>query len=94
MLSQVAVSTQGHKVPECIVTLLAPSDLVMNLKVFQRSALPTPPPIPLQDPLHQAAVHLLPQLGPLHLLQHLLVREGPAWSAPKSALTMGRTSQS
>ena len=40
MLRPVAVSTQGHKVRECIVTLLAPSDLVMNLKVFQRPALP------------------------------------------------------
>jgi len=34
MLLHVAVSTQGHKVRKCIVTLLAPADLVMDLKVF------------------------------------------------------------
>jgi hypothetical protein len=49
MLIHMAVSTEGHEVRECIVTLLAPSDLVMNLKVFQRPALPTPPAIPLMD---------------------------------------------
>jgi hypothetical protein len=72
MLGHMAVCAEGHEVRECIVTPMAPSDLVMNLKVFQRPALPTPPAIPFQHPLHQAAVHLLPQLDPLYLLQHLL----------------------
>ena len=62
VLRHVAVSTQGHQVPECIVTPLAPSDLAMNLKALQRPALPTPPPIPLQNPLHQPPIDLLPQL--------------------------------
>ena len=62
MLRHVAVSTQGHEVPECIVTLLVPSDLVMNLKIFQRPALPTPPASALEDALHQPPIDLLPQL--------------------------------
>jgi len=37
------------------VTLLAPPDPVMNLKVFQRPALPTPPAIPLQDSRQRTA---------------------------------------
>jgi hypothetical protein len=49
VLRHVAVCAESHEVRECIVTLLAPSDHVMNLKVLQRPALPTPPPIPLMD---------------------------------------------
>ena len=35
ILRHVAVSTQGQQIPECIVTPMAPSGLVMNLKIFQ-----------------------------------------------------------
>jgi len=44
------------------VTPLAPPDLVMNLKVFQRPALPTPLAIAFEDVLHQPPIDLLPQL--------------------------------
>jgi hypothetical protein len=39
MLFHVAANAQGHEILERVIALLAPLDLVMNLKVFERSAL-------------------------------------------------------
>ena len=49
MLRHVAVGTQRHQIPQRIIPLLAASCLMVNLKLFQRPALPTPPAIPLRD---------------------------------------------
>ena len=62
MFFHVAVNTEGHKVFYVVVALLAPADLVMNLKVFQRPALLTPLAIVFEDVLHQPPKDLLPQL--------------------------------
>ena len=39
VLLQVAVSTEGHKVFEGVVALLASLDLVVDLQILQRAAL-------------------------------------------------------
>ncbi len=67
MLGQAAVSTQGHEIPENIVTPLAPLDLEVALQIFQRAALQAAPSVPLQDELHQALIDLSPELDPLYL---------------------------
>jgi len=63
VLRDVAVSTESNEVSEAVVPLLAPADLVMNLEVFKRPALPTSPAVALQHSLHQAPANLLPELG-------------------------------
>ena len=60
MLFYVAVGTQSHEILERVISLLASLDLVVDLQILQRAALPAPPAVPLQHPLHQAAVNLLP----------------------------------
>jgi len=56
--------------------MLAPFDLVMDLEVLERPALPTPPAIPLQHAPHQppARLPLLPQK--LRLVIWLLAQPG------------------
>jgi hypothetical protein len=73
MLPHVAESTEGHEVFQLVVALLTPLDLMMDLEILKRPALPTPPTVPLQHFLHQTTVNLLPQLDPLNLLQHAAV---------------------
>ena len=65
VLLQVAVSTEGHKVPEGVVALLAFFDLVVDLQILQRAALLTSPVTSLQHALLYPAVALDPQLDPL-----------------------------
>ena len=71
VLSHVAVSTQRHEIRERVVPLLAPFDLVMDLQIFQRSALLTPPSVPLQHPLHQSPIDLPSEFDRLDFFQHL-----------------------
>jgi hypothetical protein len=67
----VAIGTEGHKVIEGVVTQLAPLDFVVDLEIFQQSALLTPPSVLLQHPLHQPPVNLPPQFDPHYLPEHL-----------------------
>ena len=46
VFAHVAVSTEGHKVPEGVVALLASLDPVVDLQILQRAALPAPPAVP------------------------------------------------
>jgi glycosyltransferase involved in cell wall biosynthesis len=62
--------TKGYEIIERVVAQLAPFDLVVNLQVLKRPALLASPLIPLEHPLHQPPVNLLPQFDPLDLLQH------------------------
>jgi len=72
VFGQVAVRAKRYKVRECIIPLLAPLDFVVHLQVLQRPALLTSPSVPLQHPLHQPPINLLPELDPLDLPQHLV----------------------
>jgi len=67
VLAQMVVRAKRHKVLERIITLLAPLGVVVDLQILERPAPLTSPPVPLQHPLHQTPVNLLPQLDPLHL---------------------------
>jgi len=76
MLGHMAVSAQGYEIVEAVVALLAAPHLVVNLQVFEGSAPLAPPAVPLENLLHQSAIDLLPQLDPLHSLQHFLTGSG------------------
>ncbi len=64
-----------------LLALLAASHLVVNLEILQWAAIPAPPAVSLLHPLDQAAIELLPQFDPLHLLQYLLAGSGSVFSA-------------
>ncbi len=61
MLVDVASGAKGNQVSQRVVALLAPANLVVDLKILERAASLTPPPVPLQHSLHQAPVDSLPQ---------------------------------
>lgn len=94
VLRHMTVSTQGHEIPECIVTLLAPSDLVMDLKVFQQPALPTPLAITFEGVPHQPPIDSLPQLSGSDLLRTSVSRgsRGFAGETPKKEPLSPKTS--
>jgi hypothetical protein len=54
---------QAHEILQRIVPLLALFDLVRDLQIFQRSALLTPPSVPLQHPPHETPIKLACELN-------------------------------